>query len=245
MRASVLRDRLCGIEMLAEDLPQRTNTVDLDPKVKDYRGFPVARITYSPHEHELAAQRFYIPLITALLKAGGADAAAAVPETSSAMMPVAQGNLPTGAHIMGGLRMSADPALGATDGYGRLHTMDNVVVSDGGVFASSGSHNVTLTIMATALRNSRHWASVFASRTTAPARPPPAPAACRPPAARPPPPASPSAPPPSAAAARRAAAGPTPTTRLTLPSVVSSSTVRPTHSSASRAASMPASSTRP
>ncbi|HZQ84083.1 MAG TPA: GMC family oxidoreductase [Acidimicrobiales bacterium] len=169
MRASVLRDRLCGIQMLAEDLPQRTNTVDLDPKVKDYRGFPVARITYSPHAHELAAQRFYIPLLTALLKAAGADAAAAVPQTSSAMMPVAQGNLPTGAHIMGGLRMSADPALGATDGFGRLHTMDNVVVADGGVFPSAGGHNVTLTIMATALRNSRQWASVFAARTTAPA----------------------------------------------------------------------------
>jgi hypothetical protein len=41
------------------------------------------------------------------------------------------------------------------------------------VFPSAGGHNVTLTIMATALRNSRHWASVFASRTTAPA---PAPA---------------------------------------------------------------------
>ena len=169
MRASVLRDRLCGLQMIAEDLPQRTNAVDLDPKVKDYRGFPVARITYSPHEHELAAQRFYIPLITALLKASGADAAAAVPQTSSSLMPVAQGNLPTGAHIMGGLRMSADPALGATDAYGRLHTMDNVVVADAGVFASAGAHNVTLTIMATALRNSRHWAGVFASTTTKPA----------------------------------------------------------------------------
>jgi gluconate 2-dehydrogenase alpha chain len=169
MRASLLRDRLCGVEMLAEDLPQPTNTVDLDPKVKDYRGFPVARITYSPHMHELAAQAFYTPLLTALLKASGADASAAVPETSSSLFFVSEGALPTGAHIMGGLRMSADPALGATDGYGRLHTMDNVVVSDGAVFPSSGAHNVTLTIMATALRNSRHWAGVFATKTTAPA----------------------------------------------------------------------------
>lgn len=169
MRASILRDRLCGIEMLAEDLPQRTNAVDLDPKVKDYRGFPVARITYSPHMHELAAQAFYTPLLTALLKAAGADASAAVPETSSSLFFVSEGALPTGAHIMGGLRMSADPAMGATDEFGRLHTMDNVVVSDGAVFPSAGAHNVTLTIMATALRNSRHWASVFAQRTTAPA----------------------------------------------------------------------------
>jgi hypothetical protein len=61
---------------------------------------------------------------------------------------------------MGGLRMSGDPKLGATDGWGRIHTMDNVVVADGAVFPTSGGHNPTLTIMATALRNARHWASV-------------------------------------------------------------------------------------
>src|SRR6185295_8554751 len=66
-----------------------------------------------------------------------------------------------GAHIMGGLRMSSDPKLGATDGWGRIHTMDNVVVADGAVFSSAGGHNPTLTIMATALRNARHWANVL------------------------------------------------------------------------------------
>jgi gluconate 2-dehydrogenase alpha chain len=173
MRASLLRDRLAGVEMIGEDLPYRTNAVDLDPKVKDYRGRPVARITFAPGKHELMTQSFYIPLLTALLKASGADAAAAVPETSSDMFPVAAGNVPGGAHIMGGLRMSADPKLGATDGWGRLHTMDNVVVSDGSVFSSAGGHNPTLTIMATALRNARHWASVAGAqqgRGAAPAR---------------------------------------------------------------------------
>ena len=32
MRASLFRDRLAGIQMIGEDLPQRTNTVDLDPE---------------------------------------------------------------------------------------------------------------------------------------------------------------------------------------------------------------------
>ncbi|MDT5303813.1 MAG: hypothetical protein QOG79_7237, partial [Mycobacterium sp.] len=46
-------------------------------------------------------------------------------------------------------------------------------VSDGAVFSSSGGHNPTLTIMATALRNARHWASVAAdkrNRAQAPSR---------------------------------------------------------------------------
>jgi choline dehydrogenase-like flavoprotein len=176
MRASLLRDRLAGAEMIGEDLPYRTNAVDLDPKVKDYRGRPVARITFAPGQHELMTQSFYIPLFAAMLKASGATAAAAVPETSSDMFPVAAGNVPGGAHIMGGLRMSVDPKLGATDAWGRIHTMDNVVVSDGAVFSTSGGHNPTLTIMATALRNARQWAAVAAShdaRQTAPSRLPP------------------------------------------------------------------------
>jgi hypothetical protein len=60
--------------------------------------------------------------------------------------------------------MSSDPKLGATDGWGRIHTMDNVVVADGSVFSSAGGHNPTLTIMATALRNMRHWASVLGNQ---------------------------------------------------------------------------------
>jgi choline dehydrogenase-like flavoprotein len=157
MRASLLRDRLAGLEMIAEDLPQPTNTVDLDPTVKDYRGIPVARITYSPHQHELVAQTTYIPLITALFKAAGADVAFAVPETSSDMYPVAAGDVPGGAHIMGGMRMGADPKTSVTDGIARVRGLDNVVVADGSVFPTSGAHNPTLTIMATALRNARQW----------------------------------------------------------------------------------------
>lgn len=160
MRASLLRDRLLGIEMPAEDLPQATNAVDLDPNVKDYRGRPVARITYAPHVHELAAQAFYIPHITALLRAAGADVAASIPETSSSAFPVAAGDVPSGYHIFGGMRMGPAAAGSVTDGWGRFHHLDNLFVADGSVFPSSGAHNPTLTIMATALRNARHWAGV-------------------------------------------------------------------------------------
>jgi gluconate 2-dehydrogenase alpha chain len=155
MRASLLRDRFFGLEMIGEDLAQATNVVDLDPSVKDVRGFPVARVTYSPHAHEIAAQTFYIPLITALLKAAGADAAAAVPETTSDRYRVAAGDVPDGKHIMGGLRMGADPKTSVTNAHGRLHALDNVLVADGSVFVTAGAHNPTLTIMATALRNVR------------------------------------------------------------------------------------------
>ena len=163
MRASLLRDRFFGLEMIGEDLAQATNRVDLDPKIRDARGFPVARITYSPHAHEVAAQRFYIPLITAMLKAAGADAAAAVPETSSPSFPVPLSEVPGGAHIMGGMRMGHDPKMSVTNEHGRMHALDNVLVSDGSVFVTAGAHNPTLTIMATALRNIRALAGSAAA----------------------------------------------------------------------------------
>lgn len=145
-----------GLEMVGEDLAQATNVVDLDPKVKDFRGLPVARVTYHPHAHEIAAQRFYIPLITALLKAGGADVAAAVPTMSSDAFPIGGGgDVPSNYHVMGGMRMGTDPRKSVTDAHGRMHALPNVLVADGSVFVTSGSHNPTLTIMATALRNAR------------------------------------------------------------------------------------------
>ena len=173
MRASLLRDRLMGIEMVGEDLAQPTNFVDLDPKVKDVRGLPVARVTYHPHDHEIAAQRFYIPLIMALLKAAGADVVAAVPTMSSDAFPIGGGgDVPSNYHVMGGMRMAEDPRKGATDGYGRVHGLDNVLVADGSVFVTSGSHNPTLTIMATALRNARRLVSSEGSNVQGRIRPP-------------------------------------------------------------------------
>ena len=155
MRASVLRDRLLGIQMIGEDMPQAVNRIDLDPKVKDINGLPVPRITYSPHKHETTAQAFYIPHIVALLKTAGADVAGATSAVTTETIVVAQGDVPTNKHIMGGMRMGADPAWSVCDEYGRLRTLDNLFVTDASVFVNAGAGNPTLTLMAVALRNAR------------------------------------------------------------------------------------------
>jgi choline dehydrogenase-like flavoprotein len=157
MRASLLRDRLLGLTLMGEDLPYATNRVDLDPTVRDWRGLPVARITYAPGRHELAAQAFYMPWVVRLLKAAGASAAIALPEDPSQRFPIGAGVTVQTAHVMGGMRMGLDPKTSVTDSTGRHHFLDNVFVADGGVFPSAGGHNPTLTIMTTALRNAQHW----------------------------------------------------------------------------------------
>jgi choline dehydrogenase-like flavoprotein len=158
MRSSILRDRLMGIQMIGEDLPYPTNRVDLDPTVKDYRGLPVARITYSPGEHELAAQTFYLPRIAAIARAAGAGTVTAIAGVASDRYPIAASDLPDTAHVLGGMTMGTDPATSVTDETARMHSLPNVVVADGSVFPTAGGHNPTLTIMATALRNARAWA---------------------------------------------------------------------------------------
>ena len=158
MRSSILRDRLMGIQMIGEDLPYPTNTVDLDPTVKDYRGLPVARITYSPGVYELAAQTFYLPKLRAIARASGAETTTAIAGVASDQYPIAASDRPDTAHVLGGMSMGTDPATSVTDGDGRMHSLPNVVVADGSGFPTAGAHNPTLTIMATALRNARAWA---------------------------------------------------------------------------------------
>lgn len=157
MRSSILRDRMCGIQLIGEDLPYATNKVDLDPQVKDYRGLPVARITYSPGPHEIAAQKFYRPYVAEILRRAGADQVTAVADAASDQTPISGNDVPTTEHVMGGMRMGTDQTTSVTDGDGRFHHLDNLFVADGSVFPTSGGHNPTLTIMATALRNTRRW----------------------------------------------------------------------------------------
>jgi gluconate 2-dehydrogenase alpha chain len=152
MRASILRDRLAGCSLLGNDLPYLDHTVTLDPAVRDVFGLPVARITWSPGKYEQVAQQFYIPLLRRMMTAAGAAVALAVPDT------INSGGLPTGSHVMGGMMMGPDPRTSVTDAYGRVHGLDNVYVADGSVFVTSGAHNPTLTLMAVALRNTRHLA---------------------------------------------------------------------------------------
>ncbi|MBV6510509.1 MAG: 6'''-hydroxyparomomycin C oxidase [Acidimicrobiales bacterium] len=161
MRLSALRDRLAGMQMIAEDLCQQANRVDLDPSITDRYGLPAARVTYHPHLYELTAQQFYMPHMEALAKAAGADVSGAVAQTGTPQAPSPTGETtPSGAHLMGGLRMGTDPSNSATDGFGRLWSIQNVGVADAAVFPTSGAHNPTLTIFAIALRNARSWAGL-------------------------------------------------------------------------------------
>ncbi|HLJ98624.1 MAG TPA: GMC family oxidoreductase [Streptosporangiaceae bacterium] len=152
MRSSILRDRVAGCSMIGNDLPYLTQTVTLDPSVRDVYGLPVALVTWTLGKHEQVAQKFWGPVVRRMMLAAGASTALAVPSVLN------NGGMPTGNHIMGGMMMGMSDRTSVTDPHGRVHGLDNVFVADGSVFVTSGAHNPTLTLMAVAMRIARRIA---------------------------------------------------------------------------------------
>ena len=137
MRQSPLRDHIVAFALQAEDAPQASNRVDLDPKVVDLDGLPVARITYANHAWELAAHDFYGPKILDLIQASGAKWGAIGPLDS----------IPASDHIMGTLRFGADPKTSVCDPGGKLHDVGNLWAADGCLFPTSSGYNPTHTLV--------------------------------------------------------------------------------------------------
>jgi choline dehydrogenase-like flavoprotein len=163
LRDVALRDHLASMTLIAEDLPQQDNCVDLDPEVRDFHGVPVPRVTYSPHRFEQVAAAHFGARLSEIVEATTrAWLASPVPEQGQPRPGAeTEGQGPFGtAHVLGTARMGDDPRESVTDAYGRLHDVPNVVVADGSVFASSGGANPTLTIMALALRAARELSGV-------------------------------------------------------------------------------------
>jgi choline dehydrogenase-like flavoprotein len=162
MRASPLRARLVGLAMVGEDMPQEANRVDLDPQVRDVYGFPVARITRTPHRFEQVASEYYGPKIADICRsAPGAIDGIYLPIASLVAATGGEGSVfnagpAATAHIMGTARMGTDPSRSVTDAFGRVHEVDNLFLGDGSVFVSAGGFNPTLTIMALAMRMATH-----------------------------------------------------------------------------------------
>jgi choline dehydrogenase-like flavoprotein len=157
MRESPMRDHLWGFCMQGEDLPQATNRIDLDPVVRDVRGFPVARTTYSPHRHEVVASAYYRAKLEAVLKSAGAKwtFSTTSPNPDGSDFAGFDGPIPTSRHIVGTARMGTDPRTSVCDPWGRMHDVPNVVVADSSPFPTGSGYGPTLTLVALAIRNTR------------------------------------------------------------------------------------------
>ena len=125
----------------AEDLPEETNMVDLDPELTDGSGIPAPRVRYRIGENT----RRILDHGIGSAKRVFAEAGAKYVET----MPLAPAD---GVHLLGTARMGDDPRTSVVDRWGQAHDADNLFVIDGSVFVTSGAVNPTPTIQAIALR---------------------------------------------------------------------------------------------
>jgi len=136
-----------AVAMVLHDMPQHDNRVDLDESVVDAWGLPVARITLSPHENDLAMGRFLVDRCGEILQAAGAN------QVDQVYPDRVTGNC---SHQHGTTRMGDDPETSVLDRNCRAHEVDNLFVVDGSPFPTATGANPTLTIMANAWRVAAH-----------------------------------------------------------------------------------------
>ena len=158
MRDASLRDHMWAFIMQGEDLPYATNTVDLSPSVRDARGFAVARVTYQPGRHELAASKHHGKILQSVLEEMGAEYVIHTSSPGVSYHGIGATPVPESRHVMGTTRMGDDPATSVVDRWGRVHALDNVVVADSSVFVTASGYGPTLTLVALAARAAHHLA---------------------------------------------------------------------------------------
>ncbi|WP_371171598.1 GMC oxidoreductase [Aliiroseovarius sp. 2305UL8-7] len=139
-RAMALMNSEVDLMVLGDDLPRKSNMIDLDPNVSDFMGRPIARLTRNFGSNE----NTYCRIVAANLKRIlGSDS----------HTTVTRGALKTfGEHQFGTCRMGHSYISSVTDKDGRIHESANVYIADGSTFPSSLGVNPTLTIVANALR---------------------------------------------------------------------------------------------
>ncbi len=126
---------------MAEQLPDRSNRVELDT-VRDRFGLPLARIVHRHDSGAIALQRHLLAEGRAILTAAGAREVRASPLG--------------GGHPAGGTVMGPSPETSVTDGFGRIHGIDNLYIGGAGLLPVTAGTSPTFTILALAERAAAH-----------------------------------------------------------------------------------------
>lgn len=143
LRARLGRSAMWGI--IAEDLPEESNQVTLDPVLGDRFGIPAAHLRYRLSENSRRLVAFHQARARESLETAGAYETVVAPFIRA-----------TGWHLLGTAVMGHDPERSVVDQWGRAHDAPNLFVYDGSVWPTSSGMNPTATIAAFALRAAEH-----------------------------------------------------------------------------------------
>jgi choline dehydrogenase-like flavoprotein len=131
--------RNVSIKGPTQDMPMFDSRVEADPKVRDYWGIPVARLSGTRHPHTLEIGRAMAEKAETWLKEAGA---------AYTWKTLAGPGLSGGQHQAGTCRMGNDPKTSVVDRYCRVHDVPNLFVVDASVHVTNGGFNPVLTIFA-------------------------------------------------------------------------------------------------
>jgi len=144
-------NRMAGMWIVGEDMPQETNRVTLDPQAKDKFGMPVASVHFDDHPNDIAMRTHAYQQGAAIYNAVGATRVFPTPPYPST-------------HNLGTNRMSDKPRDGVCNKFGQTHDVKNLFISDGSQFTSGAGCNPTLTIVALAIRQADNIAGMMQRR---------------------------------------------------------------------------------
>ena len=140
-------DHLAAMLIIGEDPPRPDNRITLHPSRRDQYGLPVPVITYHHHPNTHAMLEYALPCAARVYNALGATDILNIVDVFPST------------HNMGVARMGEDPRTSVCNRFGRTHDVENLYISDGSVFPSSGCENPTLTIVSLVLRQAEHIAA--------------------------------------------------------------------------------------
>jgi choline dehydrogenase-like flavoprotein len=136
-----------SITFMANQVPVKSNRIELHPAVRDKWGRPVAYIIKNWHQHDQALMDRLARLCDQVLVKGGVNR-----DGSSGYVFGKDETARCANHILGGARFGLDHTDSVLDPDCRAWGFDNLYVTDGSFMPTSGGANPTLTIEANAFR---------------------------------------------------------------------------------------------
>ncbi len=143
----VLREyfTLCSVVLSHSScLAVESNSISLDPEVKDHWGLPAMRVTFKNHPDDLKAMSFLETKMREILETAGAHKVWSDPSTIT--------DVDYSRHLMGTCRMGSDPRTSVVDSWNRSHDVPNLFIADGSSLVTCARQQPTVTIQALAYR---------------------------------------------------------------------------------------------
>jgi choline dehydrogenase-like flavoprotein len=136
-----------SVSFMANQVPLKTNRIELHPTVTDKWNRPVAYIRKRWHEHDMYLMNVLAAQCAEILRKGATleEGHGGVYAGDTALARCAN-------HILGGARFGTDPKDSVLDVWCRAWEFENLYVTDGAFMPTAGGANPTLTIQANAFR---------------------------------------------------------------------------------------------